>query len=125
MVYLIDANIIIRFLTGDHEVHLKKSIEIFKEIERGDLQVEILESVLMEVFFVMTKFYKLPKGEVIDDLKRILSLQGVVNSDKIIFHETLSLIENKNIDFVDALICAKHKLQDYGKLSFDSDIEKC
>jgi len=125
MVYLIDANIIIRFLTGDHEAHLKKSIEIFKEIERGDLQVEILESVLMEVFFVMTKFYKLPKDEVIDDLKRILSLQGVVNSDKIIFHEALSLIENKNIDFVDALICAKHKLQDYGKLSFDSDIKKC
>jgi predicted nucleic acid-binding protein len=115
MVYLIDANVIIRFLVGDHEVHLKKSIEIFKEIETGDLQVEILESVLMEVFFVMTKFYKLPKGEVIDDLKRILSLQGVVNSDKIIFHETLSLIENKNIDFVDALICAKYKLQDYGK----------
>jgi len=125
MVYLIDANIIIRFLTGDHEAHLKKSIEIFKEIERGDLQVEILESVLMEVFFVMTKFYNLPKDEVIDDLKRILSLQGVVNSDKIIFHEALSLIENKNIDFVDALICAKHKLQDYGKLSFDSDIKKC
>jgi len=125
MVYLIDANIIIRFLTGKNEVHLKKSIEIFKEIERGDLQVEILESVLMEVFFVMTKFYRLPKDEVIDDLKRILSLQGVVNSDKIIFHETLSLIENKNIDFVDALICAKHKLQYYGKLSFDSDIEKC
>ena len=125
MVYLIDANVIIRFLVGDHEVHLKKSIEIFKEIETGDLQVEILESVLMEVFFVMTKFYKLPKDEVIDDLKRILSLQGVVNSDKIIFHETLSLIEHKNIDFVDALICAKHKLQDYGKLSFDSDVNKC
>jgi predicted nucleic acid-binding protein len=125
MIYLIDANIIIRFLVGDHKKHLKKSIEIFEEIEKGNLQVEILESVLMEVFFVMTKFYKLPTDEVINDLKRILSLQGVVNSDKIIFHEALSLIENKNIDFVDALICAKHKLQDYGKLSFDSDVNKC
>lgn len=37
----------------------------------------------------------------------------------------LYMEENKNIDFVDALICAKSKLQGFGKLSFDSDVEKC
>ena len=34
-------------------------------------------------------------------------------------------IENKNIDFVDALICAKCKFQNYEKLSFDKDLSKC
>ena len=54
---------------------------------------------------MLTKFYKLPKAEVISDVKTILSFEGVVNKDKVILFETLRIIENKNIDFVDALIC--------------------
>jgi len=125
MVYLLDTNVIIRFLIGDDEKFLKKSIEYFKDIEISKIEVEILESVLMEAFFVLTKFYKLPKKDVILDLKTILALNGVVNNNKTILYEALSIIENKNIDFVDALICAKSKLQGYGKLSFDSDVKKC
>jgi predicted nucleic acid-binding protein len=125
MVYLLDTNIIIRFLVGDHEEHLEKSTEYFEQIEQGSMEVEILSDVLMEACFVLTKFYKLPKVEVISDLKTILSFEGVVNKDKVILFETLSIIENKNIDFVDALICAKCKFQNYEKLSFDKDLNKC
>jgi predicted nucleic-acid-binding protein len=125
MVYLLDTNIIIRFLVGDNEEHLAKSTEYFEQIELGSMEVEILSDVLMEAFFVLTKFYKVPKVEVISDLKTILSFEGVVNKDKVILFETLSIIENKNIDFVDALICAKCKFQNYEKLSFDKDLSKC
>jgi predicted nucleic-acid-binding protein len=125
MIYLLDTNIIIRFLIGDNETLLEQSIKYFQDIESSKLQVEILEGVLMEAFFVLTKFYKLPKDEVIVDLKSILALNGVINSDKIILNEALTIIETKNIDFVDALICAKSKLQGYGKISFDNDLKKC
>jgi len=125
MVYLLDTNIIIRFLTGDDEKFLAQSKKYFQDIENSILEVEILEGVLMEAFFVLTKFYKLPKKSVLSDLKIILSLEGVVNTNKTILFETLSLIETKNIDFVDALICAKSNLQGYGKISFDSDLKKC
>lgn len=125
MVYLLDTNIIIRFLIGDNEEHLEKSTEYFEQIEQGSMEIEILSDVLMEAFFVLTKFYKLPKVEVISDLKTILSFEGVVNKDKVILFETLSIIENKNLDFVDALICAKCKFQNYEKLSFDKDLNKC
>lgn len=125
MVYLLDTNVILRFLIGDNEEHLKLSTKIFEQIEQGSLKVEILSSVLMEVFFVLIKFYKISKSEVISDLKTILSLEGVVNKDKIILFETLNIIENRNIDFVDALICAKCRLQNYQKLSFDKDLNKC
>jgi len=125
MVYLLDTNIIIRFLVGDNEEHLAKSTEYFEQIELGSMEVEILSDVLMEAFFVLTKFYKLPKIEVISDLKTILSFEGVVNKDKVILFEALSIIENKNIDFVHALICAKCKFQNYEKLSFDKDLSKC
>ena len=123
MVYLIDTNIIIRFLVGDHEEHLAIATEIFRKIEQGEYEVGILESVVMEVLFVLVKFYKLPKSEVIEDLKKIIALRGVVGN-KVLLIETLNIVENKNIDFVDALICAKSRLQGYGKLSFDKDVNK-
>lgn len=124
MVDLIDTNVIIRFLIGDGKELFEKSKEIFKAIEEGTLEVEILDVVLMEALFVLTKFYKLPKEEVVTDLKAILALKGVVNSDKVIFFEAISLYKDKNIDFVDALICAKSALQGYEKISFDRDLNK-
>lgn len=125
MTYLIDTNVIIRFLVGDHPEHLIIATEIFTKIEQGEYEVEILESVLMEALFVLTKFYKLPKSNVIEDLKKIIALRGVVG-DKVLLIETLNIVETKNIDFVDALICAKSRLQGYGKLSFDRDVNhKC
>ena len=125
MVYLLDTNVIIRFLVGDEETLFQKSVDYFKAIEKGEIHVEIVSGVLMEAFFVLTKFYKLPKNEVIDDLKVILSLEGVVNQDKTVLFETLNIMETKRIDFVDALICAKCKLQNYRKLSFDNDLNDC
>ena len=123
MVYLIDTNVIIRFLVGDHKEHLEVATEIFKKVELGEYEVEILDSVIMEALFVLIKFYKLPQDEVIDDLKKIIALRGVVGN-KVLLIETLNIVENKNIGFVDALICSKSKLQGYGKLSFDKDVNR-
>ena len=125
MTYLIDTNVIIRFLVGDHPEHLLIATKIFTKIEEGEYEIEILESVLMEVFFVLTKFYKLPKSDVIEDLKKIVALRGVTG-DKVLLLETLNIVAIKNIDFVDALICAKSRLYGYGKLSLDRDVNhKC
>jgi predicted nucleic-acid-binding protein len=122
MATLIDTNIIIRFLIGDHEEHLIESTRIFEAIETGKLEVEILDVVLMETLVVLTKFYDLPKTEVVTDLKAILAMEGVINSNKVILSDALSLSVAKNMDFVDALICTKYKLQGYDWLSFDRNV---
>ncbi|MBN2721796.1 MAG: PIN domain-containing protein [Campylobacterales bacterium] len=124
MVYLIDANVIIRFLVGDNAKHLTISKDIFERIEQGGLKAEILDVVLMEVYFVMTKFYKIPKDELLEDLKKIVAMSGIVG-DKALLIEVLNILEHKNIDFVDALLCAKKELYGYGILSFDNDVKKC
>jgi len=122
---LIDANIIVRFLVGDDEKLYEKAAKIFDGIEKGKQKAIICEAVLMEIYFVMTKFYNLPKVEVINDLKKILSLDAIISNDKTILLETLSILEYTNIDFVDALLSAKAKFFGYEILSFDKDIKKC
>ena len=124
MVSLIDTNIIIRFLVRDNEEHFVVSKEIFEQVQLGVVKVEILSEVLIEALFVMTKVYKIPKNIVIEKLKSLLLLDGVVNDDKAICIDALNLMQNKNIDYVDALICTKNVLQGYGKISFDKDVMK-
>ena len=124
MISLIDANIIIRFLVREESIHYTKSIEIMEQIEKGELKVEILSEVIMEILFIMTKYYEAPLREIIDDLKTILQLEGVVNTNKYILINSLDMMVEKKIDYVDALICSKSKLQGYSKISFDKDVMK-
>ncbi len=124
MTLLIDTNVIIRYLAGDHPEFLTQSTELFEQVERGATDIIILDSVVMEAFFVLTKFYKFPKPEVIDDLKTILAFTGVINEDKFQIIETLNLVLYKNIDFVDALLCVKSKLYGLELFSFDDRLNK-
>jgi predicted nucleic-acid-binding protein len=124
MVSLIDTNVIIRFLAADIESLHLESTEVLNRVYHNELQVEMLGEVIMEVLFVMKGIYKEPKKETAHSLKEILSFRGVVNSDKYILIEALTMYCDKNIDFVDALICIKAKLEGYGKISFDKDVMK-
>ncbi|WP_456470991.1 hypothetical protein [Caminibacter sp.] len=55
----------------------------------------------------------------------ILELQNVVNEDKLILIYTLNLLKKHNIDFIDALLCAKANFYGYEVRSFNKDIKKC
>ena len=122
MVSLIDTNVIIRFLAADVEKQHLISVDIMNKIRNEEIKVEILGEVIMEVLFIMTKFYNEPKNSIIEYLQSILLLDGVVNKDKFIIIETLSMMHYKKIDYVDSLICVKSKMQGYGKISFDKDV---
>lgn len=124
MTALIDANIIVRYLLGDHKTLSPQASAIFEQVEEAERQVVIPDCVIMEVFFVLHKFYQLPKAEVLDDLKTILSFRGVINDDKFQIIEALNIVLYKNLDFVDALLCVKSKHYGFELLSFDKKLQK-
>ncbi len=124
MTALIDANVIVRYLLGDHTELSPQGNSIFEQVEQAEKQVIILDSVVMEAFFVLHKFYKLPKAEVLEDLKIILSFNGVINDDKFQVIEALNIVLYKNLDFVDALLCVKSRHYGFELLSFDRKLLK-
>ena len=79
----------------------------------------------MECYFVLLKFYKWDKNRLIDKLEKILKMKNVFCNEKYILLKALEILKVKNIDFIDALLCAKSKALGYKILSFDKDIEKC
>ena len=90
--YLIDTNIIIRFLTQDHKELSEKSTEIFKKIEKGEIRAKITESVIAEIVYFIMKIYGKDREFAANIIKKILDLKGIINHDKTRLKKALRLI---------------------------------
>jgi predicted nucleic-acid-binding protein len=113
----VDANYIIRYFVNDNE----KMAEIAEETLMNE-EVFISHEVLAEVIYVLGGIYEIPKREISLKLITLLS-QGNVNSLDGVAIEALMIFVDKNIDFVDALLCAYSKNDEVR--TFDKKLLKC
>lgn len=119
-----DTNIILRYLLKD-ELHLyEKARRLFEKVRVGDEKVIILESVLVECVYVLTKFYKVPKKEASAKLKELLHYKGIANDDRDAIIEALTIFSNKSLDIVDCILCAKARIYSMTLFTFDERLIK-
>jgi predicted nucleic-acid-binding protein len=109
----------------DHEMHYQVAKALFKEVSTGKARVEILDIIIAEVIYVLHSFYKHTKKEIVETLKDLFSQEHITIYNKAIIFEAMDIFERKNIDFADAILCAKQHLEGYEVMSFDKDIKKC
>ncbi|MFZ0611206.1 MAG: PIN domain-containing protein [Desulfobacterales bacterium] len=119
-VYLIDTNVILRYLMADHEKFSPKAKAFMVEVSQGKTRAEIPAVVITECVYVMEKFYKIPRLEIADTFGRILNFSGIVNPDKSEILEALIKYEESNADIVDCLLAAS-SAPDRVVVSFDKD----
>jgi predicted nucleic-acid-binding protein len=122
---LLDANILIHFLVRDHEEHYLKSVEIFRAIEEGKMEAMLMDFIMAEVIYVLKRIYKYKKKEISSTLKKILLYKHLYTENKLVTFEALELYAEKNVDFADAMLCAKKNLEGFEIVSFDKDIGRC
>jgi len=115
---LLDANYILRFLIKDNE----EMYEIAKDvITNSDCFID--NEVLAEVVFVLMKVYHISKTDIRDVLIRFLSFDNILLTNKAVLIKALDIFAKKNIDFVDAILCAKS--DKYEIKTFDKKLLKC
>ena len=122
-VYLIDTNVILRYLMADHEKFSPKAKAFMVKVSQEKTKAEIPAVVIVECVYVMEKFYRIPKHEITDTLSRILNFSGIVNPDKSEILEALLKYEASNADIVDCLLAAS-SAPDKVVVSFDKDFAK-
>lgn len=94
----IDTNILLRIFVADDEVQYQKSIELLESIDEFFVPV----TVFIEVVWVLTQTYKLPKSDVFEVL-----LDFIENSEKLVcdtkmVRTGLQMLQN-NGDFADMI----------------------
>ena len=121
---LIDANVIVRFLLKDNIEHFNKAFVIFSRLYNKQIFVEITEGVLLEVFYVLTKFYWIEKTEVISFLIVLLSEKNIVCWNKEILVNWLNISLKYNLDLVDWFLVAKSLNENIKIKTFDKKLLK-
>jgi predicted nucleic-acid-binding protein len=122
-VYLIDTNVILRYLLADHEKFSPKAKAFMVKVSQEKTRAEIPAVVIAECVYVMEKFYQIPRLVITDTLGRILNFSGIVNTDKSEILEALIKYEASNADIVDCLLAAS-SAPDRVVVSFDKDFTR-
>ena len=63
--YITDTNFILRYLLADNKEQYKTAKTIFDQTRDGRVQIKLEQSVFVEVIFVLSSFYKIPKNKLL------------------------------------------------------------
>jgi predicted nucleic-acid-binding protein len=122
-VYLIDTNVILRFLLDDHAVFSPKARALMREVS-GKIRLAVIPAaVLAECVYVLDKFYHVPRDEITDTLSRTLTIPGIINADKAELLKALLLFRQFGSDIVDCMLAASSSEQ-APVVSFDQDLDR-
>ena len=102
----VDANLIVRLLTGDDEKQFRKAEHLFTTE-----QIYIADTVLLETEWVLRFAYKFKPDAIHQALTRLLGLPNVHINNPENMYKTLQLYE-QGLDFADAIHLVANIRQD-------------
>ncbi len=119
-----DTNVIIRYLVEDDTALYAKAKEFFDKVKQGSVKAVILESVIAECVYVLTKIYKVPRDRAASSLIDVLRYKGIANGDQQELIRALSMFSDQGLDIVDCILCSKASATQGQLFSFDADLNK-
>jgi predicted nucleic-acid-binding protein len=119
-----DTKTIIRYLVADDPTLYAKAKSFFDKVKDGSIRAVVLESVIAECIYVLTKIYMIPRGRAAASLTDVLRYKGIANEDQQELIRALSLFSERGLDIVDCILCAKAAAGGNHLFTFDADLNK-
>jgi predicted nucleic acid-binding protein len=121
---LLDTNVIIRFLTGDHPTHSPRSRNLFARAAAGEVGLVLTDLALAESAWVLQLFYRLDRAAIAAALKGVIESTGVEVQNKAILLNALRNFAQTGVNFVDAYHAAVAEAESIAIASFDRDFDQ-
>jgi len=121
---IVDTNVIIRYLMADIGELYSQAETLFTEAIKGEKKLFIPQSVIAEVVFVLSKVYKIPRKEIASAISYFLNIKNCKIQDSKVVKVALDIYRKSNLSFVDSLICAYAKLNNFNLVTFDLELKK-
>lgn len=120
-----DTNIFIRFYRQDDPVFSPKAEKIILGCEKNQYNLVICAVTILEIVWLLTSFYKLPKKHILEFIQKILEIKNIQITDKDLAEKTISIYKESNLDATDAYLAALMEQEKIKKIfSFDHDLDK-
>ena len=123
----IDANIVVRFVTGDNPDKAARCLALFERVSSGEESLVLTHASVAEVVYVLSspKHYQATRTQVRDALLPILALPGVHIAERRVVQRALDLfVSDPALDFEDALVAAHCLDADVAVYSYDRDLDR-
>ncbi len=119
----IETSAYIRFLTGDDTKKQALVIELFKQIEMGEVRAVTSNIVWLEIVYVLTKLYKFPRLKVAKVISELQDMRSLVTIEKTNTQAALALWRESRLPYGDCVIATQ--IPGHAELvTFDNDFNK-
>lgn len=124
LVYWVDANVLLRFLTGAPEEMSGRAARLLERAQHREVVLKVHSIAVAETVWVLRSFYGYSGDEISGVLPRLLEDYGLQVEEKRVVIRALATMTTANVDFADALLAEKAGVGGEGVASFDRDFEK-
>lgn len=121
--YILDTNVLVRFLVGDHKEHQESAQRWFASAENAKINIVIDPVVIAETAFVLESFYKLHRDHIASAMEVFLSQRWLDVRER---EALLDLWHyyREGLHFVDSYCLAWAQNAGMGVLSFDKKLRQ-
>lgn len=122
--FWLDANVLLRFLTGSPEELAGRAAGLLEKAQRGEISLRIHPVVVAETVWVLESFYGYSREEISGALIPLLEQPALQVEGMRTVVRALEAMARNNVDFVDALLAETARSHSEGIASFDKDFRK-
>ena len=120
---IIDTNSILRFLLDDIPEQNAEVQKLFQQAKKTNLEIIVSEIVIFEINFILEKYYRFRKEEIIEKLGIIVSSNYLNIESREIFTSALKLYRENNISLVDCFLLVKAEIEEAELFTFDDKMK--
>lgn len=124
--YFVDTNIFLRPIVKDSQKAAQECKELFQKIRASEINAFTSNLVLVEIHWVLKRFYQLKKGDLLKILKGIYKFKHLRIENKQNMGKALELYEKHSVKLVDAIIASHSRVlsKEVVIISYDKDFDK-
>ena len=122
--YLLDTNVLIRFLLGDHAKHSPAARALFTDACDGRCVLILTEVAVAESVWVLHSFYNIEREKITEGLGKVILSAGVrcLRRDQIL--DALDRFASTKCDFLDCYLAALAASSGDRVATFDKDFDR-
>ena len=122
--YLLDTNVLLRFLLDDHPELSRAAAGLFQQAADEKCLLILTDLGIAEAVWVLTSFYKLERQKIAESLAKLLLKAGVYCPTLEPVLDALARFKATNCDFFDCYLAAQAASSGVAIASFDKDFEE-
>ena len=122
--YILDANVVLRFLLADEPNQSPKARALFTLAEEGGVRLRLSHVAVAELVWVLSSFYEFSHAEVGTKLRSLLLHKGVEIDEQSVILNALDRFARVNVDFPDCYAAALAASCATSLTSYDRDFRK-